>query len=132
MEARAQSIEALATPLIAQCRREIAAAWVQIEAAKEMLARGRWLLARWAEQIKSDAERENERLKSAARSEAARVGMFVMVEPERLERRPRSRRRSRPAKAAPARPRQRARVQRYSALMFAALMIGHHFAISAC
>jgi len=84
MEARAQSIETLTTPLIAQCRREIAAAWAQIEAAREMLARGRWLLVRWAEQSKSDAASEAERLRQSGRSEAARMGMFVLAEPTRL------------------------------------------------
>ena len=83
MEAEAQSIEALARPLIAQCRREIAAAWAQIEAAKDMLRRTRWLLARWAEQSQEqnqvEAPRESERLARSNRSEAARMGMFVFV-----------------------------------------------------
>jgi hypothetical protein len=79
MTAQSQSIEALARPLIEQCRREIAAAWAQIEAAKDMLRRSRWLLARWAEQSGAESPMENERLARASRSEAARIGMFVTV-----------------------------------------------------
>jgi hypothetical protein len=36
--------------LIEQCRREIAAGWEQIDAARELLNRTRWLLDRWAAQ----------------------------------------------------------------------------------
>ena len=82
MEEQSHAVEAIARPLIAQCRREIAAAWAQIEAAHEMLARGRWLLARWREQPRMDEAKENARLASAGRSEAARLGAFVMLEPE--------------------------------------------------
>ena len=83
MEQQSHPVEAIARPLIEQCRREIAAAWVQIEAANEMLARGRWLLARWREQPRMDEAKENARLASSGRSEAARLGAFVMVEPEK-------------------------------------------------
>jgi hypothetical protein len=79
MTAQSDSIEALARPLIEQCRREIAAAWAQIEAARDMLRRSRWLLARWAEQSRSEAPMESERLARSGRSEAARIGMFVLV-----------------------------------------------------
>jgi len=79
MEVQAQSIEALAQPLIEQCRREIAAAWAQIEAAKDLLRRSRWLLARWAEQSRAETPVESERLARSDRSEAARIGMFVIV-----------------------------------------------------
>ena len=82
MEQQSHPIEAIARPLIEQCRREIAAAWAQIEAANDMLARSRWLLARWLEQPRMDEARENARLASSGRSEAARLGAFVMVEPE--------------------------------------------------
>ena len=75
-------VEAIARPLIEQCRREIAAAWVQIEAAREVLERGRWLVERWAERCRADESNERARLKSSDRSEAARIGMFVTVEPE--------------------------------------------------
>jgi hypothetical protein len=72
--------EALARPIIQQCRREIAAAWVQVEAAKEVLRRGRWLLAHWAERSRIDESSESARLNSSDRSEAARIGMFVLAD----------------------------------------------------
>jgi hypothetical protein len=76
------SVEAMARPLIEQCRREIAAAWVQIEAARGVLKRGRWLIERWAEHSRLDEPHESARLVSFGRSEAARIGMFVNVETE--------------------------------------------------
>ena len=80
MADQAVSPEALARPLIEQCRREIASAWVQIEAAREVLKRGRWLIDRWAEHSRLDEAHESTRLVSLGRSEAARIGMFVTVE----------------------------------------------------
>jgi hypothetical protein len=75
--------EAVARPLIEQCRREIAAAWMQVEAAREGLRRGRWLLSRWTERSRIDEPNEEEaRLNSSDRSEAARIGMFVLAEPD--------------------------------------------------
>jgi hypothetical protein len=74
------SIETMARPLIEQCRREIAAAWVQVEAAREVLKRNRWLIERWAEHDRLDEAHESTRLVSFGRSEAARIGMFVSVE----------------------------------------------------
>jgi len=84
------SVDALARQLITQCRREIEAAWAHIEAAREILRQGRWLLERWAEQTRIGEPTENARLASSARSEAARIGMFVLLEPEppRRSRRP--------------------------------------------
>jgi hypothetical protein len=76
------SIEAMARPLIEQCRREIAAAWVQVEAAREVLKRNRWLIERWAEHSRLDEAHESARLASFGRSEAARIGMFVTAEAE--------------------------------------------------
>ena len=76
------SVEAMARPLIEQCRREIAAAWVQIEAAREVLKGGRWLFERWAGHSRLDEANESARLISLGRSEAARIGMFVTVEAE--------------------------------------------------
>jgi hypothetical protein len=73
------SIEVMARPLIEQCRREIAAAWVQIEAARDVLSHGNWLLVRWAE---GSRLYESSRADAPERSEAARIGMFVSVEPE--------------------------------------------------
>jgi hypothetical protein len=82
MDEQAPSVDTLAQQIIEQCRREIAAAWLHIEAAKEILRRGRWLLERWAEQSRLHERNESARLNSLPRSDAARVGMFVMVEPE--------------------------------------------------
>jgi hypothetical protein len=76
------SIETMARPLIEQCRREIAAAWVQVEAAREVLKHNRWLIERWAEHGRLDEAHESARLASFGRSEAARIGMFVTVETE--------------------------------------------------
>jgi hypothetical protein len=75
-------VEAIARPLIEQCRRELAAAWAQIEAAREVLKRNRWLVERWSERSRLDELNESARLISLGRSEAARIGMFVTVEPE--------------------------------------------------
>jgi hypothetical protein len=72
--------EAVARPFIEQCRREIAAGWVQVEAAREVLRRGRWLLALWAER-KIEEANEEARLHASGRSEAARIGMFVLADP---------------------------------------------------
>src|SRR5215813_14088864 len=85
-------VDALARQLITQCRREIEAAWAHIEAAREILRRGRWLLERWAAEDRTGELTENARLASSARSEAARIGMFVLLEPEtrRRSRRPMS------------------------------------------
>jgi len=45
----------IATPIIAQCRREIAAAWSQVEAARTELKRTRVLHERWSELMKTAA-----------------------------------------------------------------------------
>jgi hypothetical protein len=87
MKEHVDPVEALAQPFIEQCRREIAAAWIHIEAAKDMLKRGRWVLVRWAEQRRSQEASEITRLDAAGRSEAARIGMFVGVELARRRRR---------------------------------------------
>ena len=76
-------VDTIARPLIEQCRREIDAAWAQIEAAREVLRRGRWLLERWAEQNLLDKSHVSARPTSHARSEAARYGMFISVDAER-------------------------------------------------
>lgn len=44
------SIDPIARVLIAQCRSEIAAAWVHVEAARETLRRTRFVIARWQRQ----------------------------------------------------------------------------------
>jgi hypothetical protein len=45
----------IAQPIIAQCRREIAAGWTQIEAARAELKRTRALHERWRELMKAAA-----------------------------------------------------------------------------
>lgn len=80
MADEAVSVETIARPLIEQCRRDIASAWAQIEAAREVLSRGRWLIERWAE--RSRMAHGTEKVDLSDRSEAARIGMFVTVEPE--------------------------------------------------
>jgi hypothetical protein len=45
----------MAKPIIAQCRREIAAGWTQIEAARTELKRTRALHERWSELMKGAA-----------------------------------------------------------------------------
>jgi len=37
--------------IIAQCRRDIEAAWVHVEAARQVLRRSRWLYERWKQQL---------------------------------------------------------------------------------
>jgi hypothetical protein len=75
------SPEANARQVIERCRREIQAAWDQINAARELLKGTRWMLTRWAEQ---SAAIDRAHLPTAApgRSEAAREGMFVAVGPD--------------------------------------------------
>jgi hypothetical protein len=51
---QASPIEA-AGPIIAQCRREIAAGWTHVDAARAELERTRVLHERWAEQIRAVA-----------------------------------------------------------------------------
>ena len=46
------SVRLLARQLIEQCRRELAAAWEQVEAGRRILDHSRWLLQRWAEQAR--------------------------------------------------------------------------------
>jgi hypothetical protein len=55
----------IAKPIIAQCRREIAAGMAQVEAARAELKRTRALHERWAEQIRAVA--------AAVAAEAAKV-----------------------------------------------------------
>ena len=45
----------MAKPIIAQCRREIAAGWTQVEAARTELKRTRVLHERWSELMKDAA-----------------------------------------------------------------------------
>jgi hypothetical protein len=79
---RSRPVEAVAWPFIEQCRREIDAAWTEIEAARDVLRRSRWLRAKWAEQREMGYSRASTSPISSDRSEAARIGMFVIVEPQ--------------------------------------------------
>jgi hypothetical protein len=65
--------------LIEHCRREIAAGWGYLEAARDILGRSRELQARWAEQLRLAVADEEANLAMPDRSEAARIGMFVGV-----------------------------------------------------
>ncbi len=49
------SVEAAARQIIEQCRRDIEAAMLQIEAARAILAGSRWLLERWEQRRRADA-----------------------------------------------------------------------------
>jgi len=53
--ANQESPTEMANPIIAQCRREIAAGWTQIEAARTELKRTRVLHERWSELMKAAA-----------------------------------------------------------------------------
>jgi hypothetical protein len=79
-EARHGGVDVTARCYIEQSRCAIASAWIQIEAAREMLKRTRGLLERWAERSPTSGADESARLKSPRRSEAARIGMLVPVE----------------------------------------------------
>jgi anti-sigma-K factor RskA len=88
------TLEALSRPIIAQCRREVDLGWQHVEAARAVLAKSRWLMARWETQL---AAIEAEIVTVAPRAE-----MFVFIEePKRAAKRRHSRRKSRlrPARA---------------------------------
>jgi hypothetical protein len=82
MSDQAHPFEEIARPFIEQCRREIGAAWTQVEAAREGLRRTRGLLAVWEEQRRMGDAYWSGRPDLSSRSEAARIGMFVSVAPE--------------------------------------------------
>ena len=84
----------IAEPIIAQCRREIAAGWTQVEAARTELKRTRVLHERWSELMKAAATVAAVAAASASEElshDRPRSEGFVMV--PALKRR-RSRRRS--------------------------------------
>jgi hypothetical protein len=92
MTDQACSAVVLARPIIEQCRREIEAGFHHLEAAREMLRRTRWLVARWETQREAYANIGSVTL---ANFDAARQAMFVAVKPEtrrrHKSRRPRAR-----------------------------------------
>jgi hypothetical protein len=83
------SVLALARPLIEQCRRDIEAGFHHLEAARDMLRRTRWLVARWEAQREAYA---NVGAVTLANFDAARQAMFVAAKPEPRRRRRKSRR----------------------------------------
>jgi len=85
------SVEAAAREIIAQCRREIEAAMLQIEAARAILAGSRWLIARWEERRRADAITGGLRLPAY---DARRASGFIEVEEPEEPRGRRRRRRS--------------------------------------
>jgi len=84
-------VEAIARPLIEECRRDIAAAGVHIEAMRGILTRSRWLVARWDERRREDAITGGIRLPA---DDALRVSGFVTIEEQAEPRRRRRKRRA--------------------------------------
>jgi hypothetical protein len=84
-------VEALARRLIDECRRDIEAARLHIEAMRCILAGSRWLVARWDERRREDAVTGGIRLPVY---DAARASGFVEIEEAKQ---PRGRRRQRRA-----------------------------------
>jgi hypothetical protein len=69
----------IAKPIIAQCRREIAAAWTQVEAARTELKRTRGLHERWSELMKVAAEAAAAVVSEELSHDRPRSEGFVMV-----------------------------------------------------
>jgi|SRR5438128_1179382 len=72
----------IAEPIIAQCRREIAAGWTQVEAARTELKRTRVLHERWSELMEAAAARAAAAAASASEElshDRPRSEGFVMV-----------------------------------------------------
>jgi hypothetical protein len=84
----------MAKPIIAQCRREIAAGWTQVEAARTELKRTRALHERWSELMKTAAAAAAEAAATASEElshDRPRSEGFVMVpSPKRSRNRRRS------------------------------------------
>jgi hypothetical protein len=78
--------------LIAQIRRDISAAWEQIEAGRAILERSAWLLQRWREQAHAPSI-----VAELGRDRPSVAGMYIEVEEPRrpVRRRPRRPARSR-------------------------------------
>ena len=82
-------VEAIARRLIEECRRDIAAARLHLEAMRRILAGSRWLVATWDERRRQDAVTGGLRLPAY---DAAKASGFIAVE-EVEERRGRRRKR---------------------------------------
>jgi len=81
MADQASVADTIAERFVADCRRDIAAAWIQIDAANDILRRTRWLLARWdAQRRVGDAG--DIRTGARSRRSAPAGGMFVFIEAE--------------------------------------------------
>jgi hypothetical protein len=86
-------VEAIARRLIEECRRDIEAARLHVEAMRRILVGSRWLVAKWEERRREDAVTGGFRLPAY---DAMKASGFVTIE-ERDE--PRRRRRKRRAHA---------------------------------
>jgi hypothetical protein len=84
----------IARPIIEDCRRDIAAARLHIEAMRAILAGSRWLLQTWDERRRADAITGGIRL--PAYDEKRASGFVEVEEPQR----PRGRRRRKQVRAA--------------------------------
>ena len=82
-------VEAIARRLIGECRRDIAAARLQIEAMRAILAGTRWLVARWDERRRQDAVTGGFHL--PVYNEAKASGFIEIQEPARRRERRRKR-----------------------------------------
>jgi hypothetical protein len=83
------SVERAARQIVDQWRSDIAAAMIQLEAAKAILKGSQWLLVQWEERRRADAVSGGFRL--PAYDEVCASGV-ISVEPEDSHRRPRKRR----------------------------------------
>jgi hypothetical protein len=84
-------VEALARRLIDECRRDIEAARLHIEAMRTILAGSRWLIATWDERRRQDAVTGGIRLPAY---DAVKASGFIAVEETEEPRRRRRRRRA--------------------------------------
>ncbi len=78
------SVEAIARQIIDQCRRDVAAAMLQLDGARAILVGSRWLLARWEERRRADAISGGIRLRAY---DEGRASGFVAVEQPKQRRR---------------------------------------------
>ena len=81
-------VEAIARRIVEECRRDIEAARLHIEAMRAILVNSRWLLARWDERRRADAITGGIRLPAY---DAVRASGFIEIhetdEPRRRRRR---------------------------------------------
>ena len=82
-------VEAIARRLIEDCRRDIAAAGLHVEAMRGILARSRWLVAKWDERRREDAITGGIHLPVY---DALKVSGFITIEEREAPRKRRRRR----------------------------------------